>query len=533
MKQFDAMLVKTPNRNVFDLSHEVKLTCDMGELIPILTQEVYPNETFKCDSSVLVRFAPLLAPIMHRIDVFVHFFFVPNRIIWDDWEDFITKKADATPIVEVPTVEITETTKSYFQKGSLADYMGIPPTDGLTISTEYEINSLPFLAYQKIWWEYYRDQNLDGTADNTFEEIMNTYQNFMVLQKRAWEKDYFTSCLPWAQKGEEVILPVGETAPIEWQDNATYGSRVRKADDGTLQTSMNQNILTDAGFGILIDATPDNLGIDITENHFVDLSNAVGISVNEFRVSLRLQEWMEKNARMGSRYSELLLAHFGVRSSDARLQRPEYLGGGKQPVTVSEVVSTVASRSVDSGTEDDILSPQGDMSGHAISVGRSNQFEKFFEEHGWVIGIMSVRPRTAYQDGIHKMFWRKDYMDYMWPSFAQLGEQEVMNVELCVDYQQTEDIDYDTFGYQSRYAELKYMSDRVCADMRDDYDHWHLGRQFFAGDFPSLDSEFITCEPDKRIFAVEEEDLDSLIVQIYHSLYVKRPLPYFNIPSII
>lgn len=519
-KQFDVIPINAPKRNVFDLSHEVKMTFNMGELIPFLCLETVPGDTFICDSEVLIRFAPMLAPIMHRVDVYTHFFFVPNRIIWDEWEDFITGGEDGLDATAIPTITINQDNKEWFEKGRLPDYLGIPPIDPLsTVDGEIEINALPFKAYLEIYNEYYRDQNLIDEVGFSWGTVATT------VRKRAWERDYFTSALPWTQRGSEVELPLGISAPIE--TSSAYVEGIRKVggalppDNGALK-ALN---------GTLVDVNDNGLYWK-GENWSADLSSATAATVNELRRAIRIQEWLEKSARGGSRYAEQILIHFGVKSSDARLQRPEYLGGGKQNVVISEVLNTAVSRSTAAGTVDQVLTPQGEMTGHAISIGKSNEFKAYFEEHGYVIGIISVMPKTAYQEGIPKMFSREDKFDFYFPEFAQLGEQEIKMKELVIDYEDNSDRD-TVFGYQSRYVEYKQQPSRVAGDMRDDYAHWHLGRIFGAGvsNVP-LNQSFIECNPSHRIFAVTDPDIDKVICQIYNKVKAIRPMPYFNVPTI-
>lgn len=512
-QQFEQIKINKPGKNVFDRSHEVNLSCNMGKLIPFLCEEILPGDKYIVNSEILVRFQPMLAPIMHRIDVYTHFFFVPNRIIWSDWEEFITGGEDGLDAKSVPTIPISNALKAYWDEYMLGDYLGIPPVPQVpTVSATKNINSLPFRAYQQIWNDYYRDQNIE-------QEIIvdddPAIADLVEIRNRAWEKDYFTSALPWAQRGGEVEISLGLSAPLDY---VTGGyNQLRSRTSGTVAANFDQNLQTDAS-GDIVDISANDLNIDNSDSLQTDLSGAVGSTVNEFRQLVKIQQWLEANARGGSRYIEQILSHFGVRSSDARLQRAEYLGGGRQPVVISEVLSTVEATGA----------PQGQMTGHGLSVGKSNKFTKSFEEHGYVFGIISVMPKPSYQQGIHKMFTRSDNLDFYWPEFAQLGEQEIEDHELYIDYADVGT--NNTFGYQSRYAEYKYADNRVCGDMRSTLEFWHMGRIFASK--PSLNESFIQCNPTHRVFAVTDEDEHKLIIQIWNQIKAIRPIPYFNIPTI-
>nr|QJB19832.1 MAG: major capsid protein [Microvirus sp.] len=508
---FNTIKLKRPKSNLFDLSHEKKLSCNMGDLIPIMVQEVVPGDKFKVNTEMLMRFAPMIAPVMHRINVFTHYFFVPNRLVYSDWEEFITGGPDGKSEPTFPTLSVQEGSKSLFLKGSLADYMGvpIPPTSG-TITKALGFNALPFRAYVEIYNEYYRDQNLQtrleynktGTIDG------GDWATLLTLRKRAWEKDYFTSALPWAQKSEEVLLP----GTIAYETGSA--SYLYDADD---------NELADTAGNLTVDAngklnTPHEGG----QVGRIETEGTLDVTINELRRATKLQEWLEKNARGGSRYIEQIFSHFGVKSSDARLQRPEYLGGGKSPVVISEVLQT-------SKTD---TSPQGNMAGHGISVGNANGFNKYFEEHGFIIGIMSVLPRTSYQQGFPRQLHHHTKFDYYFPEFAHLGEQEIYDYELFVDYLNTSGT-YDplrVFGYTPRYAEYKFNHSTVHGDFKDNLAFWHEGRIFNGP--PVLNEDFIKADPSHRIFAVTDPDVHKLYVQLYNDVKAKRPMPKFGTPQL-
>ena len=448
----------------------------MGDLVPVFLQETLPGDKFKVNMEHLIRFQPLLAPIMHRVNVYTHFFFVPNRLVWNDWEKFITGGSDGEQLPVFPRLReqsSDDATKNLFRKGSLSDYLGFPssnvPSSG---DLKVDLSALPYRAYQLIYNEYYRDQNLTNPIEFSKSSGIigggtQEFINLTALRKRAWEKDYFTSALPWAQRGEQLTIPIAGEAPVVGNGN-TYIT-VRNGNNNEFLTPG--NLFTDGSYvedstGAKAMFTTGNIqGLE------ADLNNVSASSINELRQAFSIQKWLEKNARGGSRYVEQLLAHFGVRSSDARLQRPEYLGGGKTPVVISEVLQNSAS------TEN---SPQGQMVGHGISVGNTNEFRARFEEHGFVIGIMSIIPRTSYQNGLPRVFQKYDKFDYFFPDLAHLGEQSVKKSELFLDTTKFLDNEENagTFGYQPRYAEYRFVNDSVHGDMAGNLDFWHMGRKF-------------------------------------------------------
>jgi len=500
---FNSIQLMKPKRNVFDLSHDVKLSAKMGNLTPILVQECIPGDKFNISCESLIRFAPLVSPVMHRMDVTMHYFFVPNRILWPNWEKFIT---DANSGLVAPyVINGTAVMSATSEYARFMDYMGVPPN---STTNAAQINALPFAAYQAIYNEYYRDQNLIPEVDYTLADGNNLLSGadlvrLLSLRKRAWEHDYFTASLPFAQKGAAVDIPLG-TVSGEGEvfvNNANAGTTL----DGTpYDIAVDNNTASIAGVGAdQLFTSFDNVEVEPT-------------TINDLRRAFRLQEWLEKNARGGTRYIENILTHFGVRSSDKRLQRPEYITGVKSPVIISEVLNTT-------GTDGQL--PQGNMAGHGISVSSGQYGSYNVEEHGYIIGIMSVMPKTAYQQGIPKTYLKADPLDYFWPSFANIGEQPVQVQEL---YAYTVNAE-NTFGYTPRYAEYKYNPSRVAGDFRTTLDFWHLGR-IFASE-PTLSQEFIECTPDdvERVFAVQDET-DNLYCHVYNKIKAVRPMPKFGTP---
>jgi hypothetical protein len=521
MSIFTQVKLKKPKKSKFDLGHEKKLSLNMGELIPTLVQEVIPGDSFKVSTNNLVRMHPLIAPIMHRIDVFTHFFFVPNRLIWKEWDDFIMQqKGEIDSPLNVPLLQIGEDTQSSLNQtvkastlpGTLLDYFGIPDLSNKTINEPIQINALPFKAYTLIYNEYYRDQDLENeipidTGSAFGSCVPSNPDSNLFLRSRSWKKDYFTSARPWAQKGHDVNLPIGfgkDEIKLVHSNSGTPTSGSLSSVSGNPRDGVNE---------------PTHL------EGTIDAPN-----VRELRNAIKLQEWLEKNARAGSRYIEGILAHFGVLSKDARHQRPEYLGGGRQPVQISEVQSTAQAPTYDGTGNVNGEVYQGNLSGQGTSMGSAG-FKKSFTEHGWIIGITSILPKPAYMNGINRAFFHgliDGRFDYAWPEFAQIGEQPIFNAELYADGSSN---DLATFGYAPRYAEYKYNPDTVHGDFKGNLEHWHLSRKF--ENLPTLNKSFIQYQFDQsqqRVFPVQDAT-DKFYMQIYNDVKAIRPLPYFGDPS--
>lgn len=548
---FNSIRLRRPKRNVFNLSYENKLTMDMGELVPIMCMPIVPGDKFRVNTEALVRLAPLVAPMMHRVNVYTHYFFVPNRLVWNEWEDFITKGIDGEDAPVLPCFNLGSSwpnnVRNQVVNGSLWDYLGLPSArsiggtavvddaNGVDYPADFRISSLPFRAYQLIYNEYYRDQNLTDPIEiplkSGIENNWNDIKRLLTLRRRAWEKDYFTSALPWLQRGPEVTVPLnGGRSGIDvyYQGTGSSAQQWKDADgrtwtgsslyDGTFiarpgdTTGMNAQFVGTQQLG---NRAPE---LDPNGTLKVDLDEA-GVSIQDLRTSNALQRWFERNARGGSRYIEQILAHFGVRSSDARLQRPQFLGGGKMPIAVSEVLQTSST---------DATSPQANMAGHGISAGVNNGFKHYFEEHGYVIGLMSIMPRTGYQQGVPRDFTKFDNMDFYFPEFAHLSEQEIKNKELYVSSDPT--YNEGTFGYTPRYAEYKYHESEAHGDFRGNMAFWHLNRIFNAK--PNLNTSFVECNPSKRVFATSQTQDDKFWVQIYQDVKALRLMPKYGTPML-
>jgi len=491
-------------RGKFSLSNYKLLSCDMGELIPCGMWEVLPGDTVQAATSALLRASPLLAPVMHPVDVRIHHWFVPHRLVWEDWENFITGGPDGLDASVFPTITIGGGSGAAI--GSLADYLGVP-----TGVNNIEVSALPFRGYAMIWNEWYRDQDLETklTIDKTSGADTTTNTT---LQNIAWEKDYFTSARPWEQKGSGITIPLGDTAPVlgiatanpagAFTSGSATGWDTRATDDAVGNVTYSPKYYSGAA-GFYFDArTIESDAGKQGPNIRADLSDASAITVTALREAMALQRYEEARARFGSRYVEYL-RYLGVRSSDARLQRPEYLGGGRETIQFSEVLQTAE------GTD-----PVGALKGHGIAAMRSNRYRRFFEEHGYVFSFISVRPKTIYAQGLPRHFNRRVKEDFWQKELQHIGQQEVLNKEVYAAHATPD----GTFGYQDRYDEYRRTESTIAGGFRDNLDFWHFARIF--GSTPALNGDFVKCVPTERTFAVPSEDV--LWVMTKHSVQARR-----------
>lgn len=506
-RQFESVKSARPGRSVFDLSYSKLLTCDMGQLIPVMCDEMVPGDLFNVGNEMVIRYQPLVAPILHQVWVFIHTFFVPYRLLWDQWEDFITRGITGNLEPALPTWSPTSN-----GIGSLWDYLGFPtgvvPTGALPLD-------FPRRAYNLIYNEYYRDETLISEVAATNETIL----------RRAWAKDYFTSALPWQQRGTAPALPISGSSSAEWSaaidamlyPNSLVGGANKQIQNGSAGAAQSTIELADGSNWPSSQDLKARLTTAQLNSNTVDLSDASTFDVADLRLAFQLQKWMERNARSGARYVEFLKAQYGTAPTDDRLQRPEYVGGAKVPVIVSEVLQT----------GETATTPQGNMAGHGLVADMSYIGKYHAQEFGLIMSIMSVIPEAMYQQGIDRQWLRRSNWDFYNPSFANLSEQAIERAEIYASGVEAEN--RTIFGYQGRYDEMRVKRNMVCGQMRDTFDYWHLGRQF--GSAPTLNQAFIECNPDKRIFADQADP--GLIVSIGNKIKAIRPMPVIAEPGLI
>lgn len=486
-------------RGKFSLSHTRLFTCDMGTLIPCGLLEVLPGDSIQQATSALVRCSPLLTPVMHPVDVRIHHWFVPHRLVWNDWENFITGGPDGLNASTFPT----RTFATGPAIGTLSDYLGVP-----TAVNNIEVSALPYRGYALIWNEFYRDQDLETALTIDLTDGADTTTN-TTLQYIDWEKDYFTSARPWEQKGPSITIPLGTEAPIlgigrgvgsSW---STIGAAVDVVETGgaTRQWAFG----APGGTTPFFEVTSDVEGTAAPKIR-ADLSNASAASVNLLREAFALQRFEEARARYGSRYTEYL-RYLGVRSSDARLQRPEYLGGGRNTIQFSEVLQTA-------GTSAGAQTGVGNLGGHGIAAMRSNRYRRFFEEHGYIFTLMSIKPKTMYIQGIPRTWNRRVKEDFWQRELQHIGQQEVLNKEVYAAHATPN----GTFGYQDRYDEYRRQESWVSGEFRTTLNTWHFARSF-ASD-PALNATFVKCVPPETPFAVNSSN--TMWIMVKHSAQARR-----------
>ncbi len=542
MSVFSSVLGNKVGRSVFDLSHVKRFTCDMGQLIPVYFDECVPGDTRKIGMQCVTRFQPLVAPILDSVDLTVHYFFVPTRLLMDredDWNTFLTGGKDgkdnsvSLPLWEFSHFDGTGDSKpqpfsnnSVYGKYSLWDYFGLPLADYNTETAIVRTNnvlSFPQRCYNLVWNEFYRDPNL-------CDEVSLTNSTLLY---RAWKKDYFTSALPWQQRGVAPALPISGVVPVD------FGSSFGLSNPNVVLSSGEFGV-SSANSGSFLYLKPDaptgnaNTGIVTSlkgspSSASINLENASTFDVSTLRQAFQIQRWLELNARGGVRYTEFLRSHFGIAPKDEVLGRPQYIGGTKSSIVVSEVLQT--SRTEES-TGSQKGSPLGRLAGHGLGATSDYICTFTSKEFGYIIGIASWMPKPSYQQGVNRIFSRKTKFDFYFPEFAHLSEQAVTNGEIFATGTSK---DSEIFGYQGAYNEMRYTPSFNCADMRDTFSYWHLGRIFESA--PKLNAGFLTTNSAfdggirKDIFASHNEP--GLIVQFANIIKAIRPLPVYGTPGFV
>lgn len=544
---FNTVVAKIPRRNAFGRSYESHLTTDFGKITPCLCEEVYPADDFRIRTEAVIKLAEMLAPAMARIDAYIHYFFVPNRLLYADWENFITGGKDGmspngtqlAPVI--PSADINDLVNGgYCDQGKLGDYFNLPSlahNSAQVYAGIPPISLMPFLAYQKIYSDWYKDELLSSVAD--FEPHAGGFDStnlasICALRYRAWKKDYFTSARPDTQLGPQFEIPL--TGSLSANGPFRLGQSTSNSSDSSL---------------VRAGVTEEDLGSSVNPRYAATIKSALGyaqryvdgisldeagILVNSLRYSLKGQEWAEKNMRGGNRYIENIFHHFGVRSSDARLQRSQYLGGRKIPIMIGEVLQqtdTVGDAQYSSGAR-----YLGSRGGVGNAAGSTQSIHFYSEEHGFIIGLLSIMPHASYMQGIPRMFAdRWDRFSYMWPEFGNLGEQEIYNWELYVAAGSSNHHNDEVFGYQSRYADLKQNPSQIHGEFRSSLAYWHTARIFSTR--PSLNDNFVKFPNDataggvNRIFAVPSNDLAAHFrCHLLNKISVLRMLPKYGIPSL-
>lgn len=544
------------SRSTFERSSSVKLTFNVGDIIPFYVDEVLPGDSFHVRTSKIVRMQTLLTPLMDNIYLDTYYFFVPNRLVWEHWREFNGENTQSAwlPETQYEVPQITSPTGGW-NVGTIADYMGIP-----TGVAGLSVNALPFRAYSLVMNEWFRDENLtdplvtpvdDATVQgvNTGNYIQDVAKGGLPF-KAAKYHDYFTSALPAPQKGPDVMVPVAAGAdsylPVSTPatSNGRHEALKFSPTSGTLQNnalySSGGNLYTAKASGIYDPSARAGGGVNTEvsisynpltglypSNLFADFSSAqaVSTSINSLRMAFQIQKMYEKDARGGTRYIEILKSHFGVTSPDARLQRPEYLGGNRIPININQVVQN---------SETTSTSPQGNTAAYSLTSDSHSDFRKSFVEHGFVLGLMVARYDHTYQQGIERFWSRKSRFDYYWPVFANIGEQAIKNKEI---FAQGKPVDDEVFGYQEAWADYRYKPSRVCGEMRSSYaqslDVWHLADYYQK--LPSLSDAWIREDGATvdRVLAVSSRVSAQLFADIFIQNRSTRPMPVYSVPGLV
>lgn len=501
-------------RSSFNRSHGIKTAFDSGYLIPIYMDEALPGDTFSLRMSSFARLSTPIAPFLDNLSLDVFFFAVPLRIIWSNFKKMMGEQA--TPASSTSYVCPTmQSPASGDTVGSLSDYLGIPTVGQVTATKKLTYVSFWHRAYNLIWNEWFRDENLQDSVVVDLDDGPDTYSDYVLL-RRGKRHDYFTSALPWAQKGTAVTIPLGTRADLKMDSTAASNAFANIRDVANQWTRMDID-----GSWLQIGNSVETVA---AQQMYADLSAATSATINSLRQSFQLQKMYERDARGGTRYTELIKSHFGVTSPDSRLQRPEYLGGGSTPINIYPIAKTSTT---------DATSPQGNLAAFGTASHSGVGFTKSFTEHMVLLGLANVRADLSYQQGIHRMFSRSTRVDFYWPAFAHLGEQSILNKEIYAT-DDTAAADSNVFGYQERYAEYRYKPSIITGKLRSTasgtLDLWHLAEKFTA--LPTLGNTFIQSTPPiSRVVAVNTEP--QILFDAYFQLKCARPMPTYSVPGLI
>lgn len=511
-------------RSSFVVQKTHKTTFDAGYLIPIYVDEVLPGDTISLRMTAFGRLATPLFPVMDNLYLESFFFFIPNRLVWDNFTKMMGEQLNPADSISYTTPQVVSPAGG-FVVGSLADYLGLPTVGQVGGGNTVSVNALPFRCYNLTFREWFRDQNLQNSPVVDTDDGPDTLGDYVLL-RRGKRPDYFTSCLPWPLKGGvNVTLPLGTSAPI----TATGALRLGETPTGTFPGDVERSN-GGAATAINISSAGSGAGqnLQYVSGLQADLSTATAATVNQLRQSVQIQRLLERDARGGTRYTEIVRAHFGVVSPDARLQRPEYLGGGSTPVTINPIAQTSATGLSGGST------PVGNLAAMGTTLARNHGFTQSFTEHGFILGLVAVRADLTYQQGLRKMWSRATRYDYYVPAFAHLGEQAVLNKEIYCDGSAN---DNNVFGYQERWSEYKHNPSQITGLFRSTsagtIDPWHLAQRFTV--LPTLNSTFIQDTPPlSRILAVGAgANGQQIILDSFFDVRMARAMPLYSVPGMI